>query len=75
MVIPEEETGVGKFQLEIESRWVKLNRLKMESGFAIIFASCENEFNAYLGYLADKGEIKSKAWSGLNEESPLYGEA
>jgi len=54
-IIPEEETNIKKFQLEIESRWVKLNKSRMESGFSVIVPFNESEFKDYLEYLAEKG--------------------
>ena len=59
-VIPEKETNVEKFQLEIESRWVKLNRSKMESGFSVMVPFDKDEFKNYLEYLAQKGKIDGK---------------
>ena len=56
-VIPEKETQVGKFQLEVESKWVKLNRLKMESGFSVVVNFGEKEFKDYLDYLSQKSKI------------------
>ena len=55
-VIPEKETQVGKFELEIESKWIKLNKRQMESGFSVIVSFNEKEFKEYLEYLAQKGE-------------------
>ena len=55
-VIPEEETNLKKFQLEIESRWVKLNKFKMESGFQVLVPFDEKEFREYLEFLAHKGK-------------------
>ena len=56
-VIPEDNTKVGKFELEIESKWVKLNKLKMESGFSVLVSFNEREFKDYLEYLNQKGEL------------------
>ena len=53
-IIPEEETNIEKFQLEIESRWVKLNKSKMESGFSVMVPFKKAEFDDYLKYLAEK---------------------
>ena len=53
-VIPEEETNIEKFKLEIESRWVKINKSKMESGFSVIVPFNKDEFKSYLEYLAQK---------------------
>ena len=55
-IIPEKETNVEKFQLEIESRWVKLNKSKMESGFSVLVPFNKKEFKEYLEYLAIKNK-------------------
>jgi hypothetical protein len=56
-IIPEKEKKKKKFQLEIESRWVKLNKSKMESGFSVIVPFDQKEFKNYLEYLAQKSKI------------------
>ena len=58
-IIPEKETNLKKFQLEIESRWVKINKLKMESGFSVMVPFNETEFHDYLEYLAMKGKVET----------------
>jgi len=57
-IIPEKEANVGKFELEIESKWVKLNKLKMESGFSVVVSFGEKEFREYLEYLNTKDETE-----------------
>ena len=56
-VIPEREAQVGKFELEIESKWVKLNKLQMESGFSVVVSFDEAEFKNYLEFLNQKDRI------------------
>ena len=56
-IIPEKETNIEKFQLEIESRWVRLNKSKMESGFSVIVPFEKKEFQEYLEFLAEKGKL------------------
>lgn len=56
-IIPEQETNIKKFQMEIESRWVKVNKSKLESGFSVIVPFNEKEFQEYLDYLAKKAEM------------------
>ena len=60
-VIPEEETNIKKFQLEIESRWVKIKKTQMESGFSVIVPFKKDEFNDYLEYLEKKGKTSAQA--------------
>ena len=54
VIVPDKETNLKKFQMEIESRWVKLNRTKVESGFSVIVPFNEQEFKDYLAYLEEK---------------------
>ena len=56
-IIPEKETNIKQFQLEIENRWIKLNKTKMESGFSVIVPFNKTEFQDYLEFLALKGKI------------------
>ena len=56
-IIPEEETNIEKFKLEIESRWVKIRKSEMESGFSILVPFNKKEFQDYLKYLVKKGKI------------------
>jgi hypothetical protein len=56
-IVPEKETNIDKFMLEIKSRWVKLNKSKMESGFSVLVPFNEKDFQDYLLYLAQKGQI------------------
>jgi len=58
-VIPEKESNLKKFQMEIESRWVKINKIKMESGFSVLVPFNEKEFSDYLDYLALKGQTET----------------
>jgi len=51
-IIPEKETNIEKFKLEIESRWIKLKKTQTESGFSVIVPFDQKEFNDYLEYLA-----------------------
>lgn len=74
-ILPEKETNLRKFQLEIESRWVKLNKSRMESGFSVIVPFSEIEFKNYLEYLSQKdraGAIQEKhsAPSKKDEKEP-----
>ena len=58
-VIPEEETKLKEFKLEIESRWVKINKSQMESGFSVMVPFNKTEFEDYLEYLAMRGNVES----------------
>ena len=69
-IIPEEETNLKKFQLEIESRWVKLNKSKMESGFSVMVPFNKDEFEDYLEYLAMKGKVQTMPDEKERQEKP-----
>jgi len=60
-VIPEIESNIEKFQMEIESRWVKLKKTQMESGFSVLVPFKEKDFKDYLSFLAQKGKIADSA--------------
>ena len=70
-IIPEKETNIERFQMEIESRWVKVNKSKMESGFSVIVPFNKTEFKDYLEYLAKKGRIDEPQAEALNELGDL----
>ena len=53
-IIPEKETNIENFKMEIESRWVKIKKAKMESGFSIIVPFDQKGFTEYLDYLTQK---------------------
>ena len=57
-IIPEKETNIEKFKMEIESKWVKLNKSQMESGFSIIVPFGQKEFMEYLEYLSKKDKMQ-----------------
>ena len=60
-VVPDEETNIEKFKLEIESKWIKLNKSRMESGFSVIVPFNDKEFKDYLDYLAEKNKTDTPA--------------
>ena len=55
-IIPEKETNIKKFQLEIKSRWIKLNKSQIQSGFSVIVPFDEKGFKDYLEYLSKKNQ-------------------
>ena len=57
-ILPEEETNIEKFKMEIESKWIKLNKTKMESGFSIIVPFDQKQFLEYLEYLSKKDKMQ-----------------
>lgn len=54
VIIPEKETNLKEFKLEIESKWIKLKKAQMESGFSILVGFDEKEYKEYLEYLHEK---------------------
>lgn len=64
-IIPEEDSNLDKFSLEIESRWVKAKMKSSESGFVIVVppgTSGKTLLEQYLNYLATQsgGEEPTK---------------
>jgi hypothetical protein len=58
-IIPEKESNIDKFNLEVESRWVRTKKQSSESGFVIVIppgTSGKEVFEQYLAYLAGKPE-------------------
>ena len=54
-IIPEKESNIDQFSLEIESRWVKAKMKSSESGFVIVIppgTSGKTVLEQYLAYLA-----------------------
>jgi hypothetical protein len=59
-IIPENEAAVGKFHLEIQSRWIKMKNLTVESGFSLMTPLDEAEFEQYLQYLNSLVQAEGK---------------
>jgi len=56
-IVPEEESNLNQFDLEVESRWVKAKMKTSESGFVIVVppdTSVEALLEQYLQFLATK---------------------
>ena len=68
-IIPEKETNLEKFKLEIESRWIKVNKSRMESGFSVIVPFDEKGFKDYLEYLAQKNNNEKAGETPVGTES------
>ena len=58
-IVPEKETNIDKFMLEIQSRWVKVNKSRMESGFSVLVPFDEKEFKDYLEFLSQREKTKN----------------
>jgi hypothetical protein len=52
VVVPEKESDIAKFKLEIESRWVRMNGDSIDSGFSIVVPFKGTELGRYLEYLS-----------------------
>ena len=74
-IVPEEETNLDKFRLEIESRWIKMNKSSTESGFSVIVPFNEKEFGDYLEYLASKNKTDPSSGAPQAEPEPLLTES
>ena len=73
-VVPRKETKVKKFNLKIESKWVKINKCKMESGFSIVIHSDDEEFKKYIKYLENKECIEVDE-SDVKSNNRIHGAA
>jgi hypothetical protein len=60
-IIPEKESNLDKFHLEIESRWVKAKMKSSESGFVIVIppgGPGKTVFEKYLEFLSSQAAVK-----------------
>jgi hypothetical protein len=55
MIIPEKESAIDKFELDIISRWVKMRKSGMDSGVMIVLPPGSGMVEKYIEYL--KGKI------------------
>jgi len=53
-IVPEDNTKNYKILLEVQSRWVKLVKTKMESGFSVKAPSGKTEYKEFIENLAEK---------------------
>ena len=61
-IVPEDESNIDQFSVEVESRWVKAKMTSSESGFAIVFppgSSGREILKQYLQFLASQSEKKT----------------
>jgi hypothetical protein len=81
-IVPEGDSNLERFKVELESRWVRTKRQSSESGFVIVIPpGAENKevLEQYLAFLAGKaGEDVKKTGQdaeGLDKDSlPMYTE-
>jgi hypothetical protein len=54
-IVPEEDSNLDKFTLNLESRWIKTNQKRSESGFVIVIppGADASILQKYLAYLAE----------------------
>jgi hypothetical protein len=58
-IVPEEASKIDKFELEIESRWIKTKKDSSESGFVIVIppgSQGKAVLEQYLAYLSTQTE-------------------
>jgi hypothetical protein len=53
MIIPEEESLVERFKVNVLSRWVRMKRTGTESGFIIVFPPGSGVIERYIEFLSD----------------------
>jgi len=62
-VVPEKDSNIDKFSLEIESRWVRAKMKASESGFVIVVppgTTAKSLFEQYLQFLASQPGEETK---------------
>ena len=71
-IVPEEGSNLGKFDINVESRWVKAKMKSSESGFAIVFppgSSGKEALEQYLRFLAAGSGTKETDEKSVQEET------
>jgi hypothetical protein len=56
MIIPEEESLVERFKVDVLSRWVRMKRTGTESGFIIVFPPGSGVIERYIEFLKSAPE-------------------
>jgi hypothetical protein len=51
-ILPESTANIGKFELAVESRWVRVSAYSCEAGFAVIASPKGKLFQRYVDYLS-----------------------
>jgi hypothetical protein len=62
-VIPEEESNIDKFEVDILSKWVKIRRSGTESGFIMVLPPGSRIVEGYIEYLKKKIMLKNSRTS------------
>ena len=71
-ILPEEESNLDEFNVEVESRWIKAKMQSSESGFAIVFppgSSGKEALEQYLRFLATQGKTEKIETDPEQEEA------
>lgn len=71
-IVPEKESNIDQFSLEIETRWVKTKIKSSESGFVIVIppgTSRHDVLEKYLHYLASQSDNEAPNEDTLPEEN------
>ncbi|MDR1251929.1 MAG: hypothetical protein LBK62_07150 [Treponema sp.] len=64
IIVPEEESRLNTFEVDILSRWVRMKRTGSESGFIIIVPPGSRVLESYIEFLKSKGGKKLlRVWS------------
>jgi hypothetical protein len=59
-ITPEKGAHIEKFELDIESRWIRTNKLFSESGFIIAIRPEDRRLEQYVEYLAKRAARNSR---------------
>jgi hypothetical protein len=56
-IIPEEISGTGSFELEVEVRWTRSTEFLFAAGFAIVKPPKDTALQRYVDYLKKQGKL------------------
>jgi hypothetical protein len=51
-IVPEQEANIEKFELDVESRWIRTSKRFSESGFVVIVRPNNMKLEQYVDYLS-----------------------
>ncbi|MDR1901903.1 MAG: hypothetical protein LBQ88_06455 [Treponema sp.] len=58
-LFPETELNIGKIELEVESKWVRIKKAYSESGFVIVDPRAKKDFEYYMEYLSKQEHLET----------------
>jgi hypothetical protein len=70
-ITPEREANIEKFELGVESRWVRTNKMYSESGFIVLIPSKNQSLERYVDYLSKQNHPQALPYETLPAENLL----